>query len=54
MEYPLKVSFKVFTFATQIPVTDVGPVCYVRQAPLKLKNRCRSFQTRTRPGFCAK
>jgi len=45
MEYPLNISFKVFTFATQIPVTDSAgsPVCYVRQAPLKLKESVQIF-----------
>ena len=45
MEYPLKISFKIFTFATQIPVTDAAgaPVCYVRQAPLKLKESVQIF-----------
>lgn len=45
MEYPLKIRFKFFTFAAQIPVTDSAgvPVCYVRQAPLKLKESVRIF-----------
>lgn len=45
MEYPLSVNFKLFTFATQIPVTDSTglPVCYVRQAPLKLKESVQIF-----------
>ncbi|OGS07614.1 MAG: hypothetical protein A2270_06665 [Elusimicrobia bacterium RIFOXYA12_FULL_51_18] len=45
MEYPLNISFKFFTFATQIPVTDSAgsPVCYVRQAPLKLKESVQIF-----------
>jgi len=45
MEYPLQMSFKVLTFAPQIPVTDAAgaPVCYVRQAPLKLKESVQIF-----------
>jgi uncharacterized protein YxjI len=48
MEYPLRLTFKFFTLAPQVPVTDAAGrlVCCVRQEPFKLKEAVQIFSDR--------
>lgn len=48
MDYPLRLVFKFFTLAPQVPVTDAAGrlVCCVRQEPFKLKEAVQIFSDR--------
>lgn len=45
MDFPLKLSFKIFTFVPQFTVTDANDkiLCYVRQKLFKLKEKISVF-----------
>jgi uncharacterized protein YxjI len=50
MDYPLKLSFKIWTFVPQFTISDVNdnPVYYVRQKIFKLREKISVFKTNQR------
>ena len=50
MDYPLKLSFKIWTFVPQFTISDVNdnPVYYVRQKLFKLREKISVFMTNRR------
>lgn len=50
MDYPLKLSFKIWTFVPQFTISDVNdnPVYYVRQKIFKLREKISVFMTNRR------